>query len=123
MSDQIAQIIGIVETSPLPEERKALYREMLTKEGASATAIVEAIKSDLRNVIDQNFVAAGGELDPNDPELKKVQDETEQAMKSVQQRYIATMKDLEERVDKVMNDAESQIDKLNATLAKEELTA
>ncbi len=122
MPNNTAKIIGIVEASPLPEERKALYREMLKKEGATA-ATVEAIKSDLRGLIAEKFVAAGGELDPNDPDLKKAEAESAQALQSVQDRYIATMKDLEERIDKVMGDAQTEIDKLDANLAKEELTA
>lgn len=122
MDNNTAQIIGIVETSILPEAIKTSYIERLTSVGATKE-IVESIKGYLRSLMVVDAKKAGIEPASDDPKVVKAVATYEESTNDLNDRYTATMQDLEERIDKVMNDAGAQLDKIETQIAKEELTA
>jgi hypothetical protein len=117
-----AQIIGIVETSALPEEIKTVYREKLKKDGAN-NATIESIKGYLREMMAADAKNSGFEPAADDPQAQQALADFEAATSSLKDRYTATMQDLEERIDNVMNSTSQQLEKIQAQGAKEELTA
>jgi len=120
MDNNTAQIIGIVETSILPDPIKANYINKLTIEGASKE-IVESIKGYLRSLMTVDAKKADVEPPADDPKVSKLLTDYEASTNSLNDRYIATMEDLEERIDKVMNETSSQLEKIQTQIVKDEL--
>ena len=120
MDNNTAQIIGIIETSIMPDPLKKVYIERLTTNGANKE-LVEEIKAQLRSIMAEEAKKAGFEPANDDPKVIKLVADYKTATTDLDNRYTATMQDLEDRIEKVMNDTSAQLDKIETQIVKEEL--